>query len=186
MEAKEILTKVKQLFNDLVAPVSAAVPTDVPVEGPKEYELKVGGMVMIDKLEVGGVVMIDGASALPGSLELIDGTMITVGDNGAITEIMLHLPEEVLPAVEDMGVKFTAFETLTNDKFANYETKFAAQELQLSEMKISLAKATSVIEKLLELSTIIVEAPAAVSDVATRTQNTFKDEQKKYSSILFN
>ena len=77
MEAKLILEKVKQYFADLTAPVTAAAP-------PVEYEVAGGGMATIDKLEVGGVVLIYGAPALPGDLELADGTKITIVDNGVI------------------------------------------------------------------------------------------------------
>lgn len=174
MEAKEILQKVKQYFADLTAPVDPAMP----VVEAKEYELKDGGKVMIDVLEVGGIVMIDGAPALPGDMELVDGSTMTIGDNGVITVITLAAPiEEVDPAM-DMASKFAAFETSTSEKFAAYETKFAEYESKLK-------KATKVIDQLLQLSQLIVDAPSAEADKAVRTSNTFT-EQKKDLSILFN
>lgn len=187
MEAKEILTKIKQLFADLTAPVAAAEPAAPEVAMPTEYELKDGGKVMIDKLEVGGIVMVDGAAALPGDLELADGTKLTVADNGVISEMVAAevIPDEI-PVVEDMGAKFTAFEIATNEKFANYASKFEAQEIQLGKMTTQLNKANKVIEQLLTLSQLIVDAPAAAPDAAAKTSNNFKEEKQTYSPILFN
>ena len=138
MEAKEILQKVKQYFNEL-----AAAPEVLPMAEATEYELKDGGKVMIDKLEVGGIVMIDGNAALPGEAELVDGTKMTIGDNGVITAIELGTGVEPVepigePIVEDMGTKFAAFETLTSEKFANYEIKFSAYEQRFADYEVKM------------------------------------------------
>ena len=186
-DAKQILEKVKQFFNELTNPAAvdqAEVPAAPATEAPvmTDYELKDGGMVSIDKLEVGGTVMIDGNAALPGDIELKDGTKITIGDNGVISAIVLPTaaPEEVAPAVEDMSAKFEAFTNATNQKFAAYESKFADYEAKLS-------KANKVIEELLKLSQLIVDAPAAQPDSVVKTSNAFKEEApKKDLSILFN
>jgi len=176
MEAKEILEKVKLFFNELIAPTPAPTP---------EYELKIGGKVTIDKLEVGGMVMIDDAPALPGDIELTDGTMITVGDNGVISAITA--PTAAPAPGMDMGEKFTAFETTTNEKFAAYETKFAAYEQRFADYEAKMSKANKVIEELLKLSTLIVEAPAAAPDGSASTAGfAAEPEKKKYSPILFN
>lgn len=180
MEAKEILQKVKEYFADLTAPIDPmAAPAAPAPMTPTEYELKDGGKVMIDMLEVGGIVMIDGAAALPGDIELLDGTKLTIGDNGVITA--MDEPAETVATEEapmDMATKFAAFETSTSEKFAAYETKFAEYESKLK-------KATKVIDQLLQLSQLIVDAPSAEADKAVRTSNTFT-EQKKDFSILFN
>jgi hypothetical protein len=176
MEAKEILQKVKEYFADLTAPVD---PTMAAPVAPTEYELKDGGKVMIDMLEVGGIVMIDGAPALPGDIELKDGTKLTIADNGVIT--VVDEPAETVATVEpsmDMAAKFAAFETSTSEKFASYESKFAEYESKLK-------KATKVIDQLLQLSQLIVDAPSVEADKSVRTSNTFI-EQKKDFSILFN
>lgn len=190
MEAKEILEKVKLFFNDLVAPAAPVAAAEPPAPAaPTEYELKGGGKVTIDKLEEGGIVVIDGNPALPGELELADGTKITVADNGAITMVTPAAGAPVAPEME-MGAKFAAFETSTNEKFAAYETKFAEQEAQLTKMSSQLGKATKVIEKLMELSTLIVEAPAAPADPSVQVGAKFgkqPDEiKKKEYPILFN
>jgi hypothetical protein len=182
MEAKEILQKVKQYFNEL-----AAAPEVAPMAEATEYELKDGGKVMIDKLEVGGIVMIDGNAALPGEAELVDGSKMTIGDNGVITAIEVAMPEEVAPVMEDMGTKFAAFETLTSEKFANYEIKFSAYEQRFADYEVKMKKANKVIDELLKLSTLLVEAPVQAPDNSVRTSNAFKEvEEKKTLNILFN
>ena len=110
--------------------------------------------------------MIDGNPALVGVLELADGHKLTIGDNGVISAIQmpemvdptLNVVEEakkMKPSYEDMGAKFTAFETSTNEKFASYEAKlsayeqrFAANENQLGAYKTELSKHKEMIEKL--------------------------------------
>lgn len=185
MEAKEILARTKQFFNDLIAAPAPTEPAPAALVAT-EYELKDGGKVMIDVLEVGGIVMIDGNPALPGEYELVDGSKMTVGDNGAITAITLAAPtEEVAPVMEDMSAKFAAFESLTSEKFANYETKFSAYEQRFADYEVKMKKANKVIDELLKLSTLLVEAPTQAPDAATRTGNNFAQEKKKDYSILF-
>jgi len=179
-DAKTILAEVKQFFSELMAP--DAPPVTPTPDAPKEYELKDGGKVMIDKLEVGGIVMIDGNAALPGDIELADGTKITVADNGAITTIELANPDAPA-ASEDMGAKFAAFETSTNEKFANYAAKFEAQEIQLGKMNTQLNKANKVIEQLLTLSQLIVDAPAANPDPSVKTTHNFSDTDPKPKNV---
>lgn len=185
MEAKEILARLKEAFNDLVAP--APVLPAAPVAAmATDYELAGGGTVQIDVLEVGGIVMIDGNTALPGDLELADGTKLTVGDNGVISAVEPGMVAPVVAPVEDMGAKFSAFETLANEKFSSYETKFSAYEQRFADYEVKMKKANKVIEQLLQLSQLIVEAPIVPADPSVRPINTFKEEEKKYSSILFN
>lgn len=191
MDAKEILTKVKQLFSELTAPVvpAAAAGTPPPAPAPAtDYDLKDGGKVSIDKLEVGGIVMIDGNPALPGDIELADGTKITVGDNGVISALTPGAaPAEppTPPAGEDMGAKFTALEAATNQRFADYEGKFAAYETRFAAYETKLQKQSEMIEKLLQFGQLIVDKPAAPADPGVRKPNNFKTEPLKYNEAFF-
>lgn len=176
MEAKEILLKVKEYFADLTGGI------DPTIEAPAaptatEYELKDGGKVMIDVLEVGGIVMIDGATALPGELELMDATKLTIGDNGVIEAVVMA--EEAANPSMDMANQFAAFQTSTSEKFASYEAKF-------SDYESKLKKATKVIDQLLQLSQLIVDSPSVAADNSARVSNTFIQTPKKDFSILFN
>lgn len=189
MEAKDILSKVKLLFNNLMNPAAAA--SDPAAPAANEYELKGGGKVMIDKLEAGGIVMIDGAPALPGDLELADGTKITVADNGVIAAITPATTPDAPSAPEDMATKFTAFETSTNEKFTAYEAKFssyeqrfAANEQKFAEYEAKLTKATEMIEQLLQFGKLMVEKPAVAADPAATAKNAFKNEQD-FTPALF-
>jgi len=191
MDAKEILSKVKEFFADLqnpATPVAAAAPPAAPA-APQSYPLKDGGEVMIDRLEVGGIVMIDGNPALPGDIELADGTKITIADNGAIAAITPGAP--AAPAAPgtpelDMGQKFSAFETATNEKFGEYETKFASYEQKFTEYEVKLGKATKVIEQLLQLSQLIVDQPAAAPDTTVKTANIFKEDKRENDKEFIN
>lgn len=181
MNAKEILEKLKLTFNELVqAP-------EVPV-ALATAKLADGTEVEVTELAVGGIVTINGAPAPAGEHTLEDGTILVVGDNGAIVEIkqaiMAPAPEE--PAMQEdmkkkMGMEevFAAFEVSTNEKFAAYENKFAEYEAKLE-------KATKVIEGLLSLTQTLAEAPTGTPDPIVSTTNNFKEEKKKSLDILFN
>lgn len=184
MNAKEILEKLKMTFNELVNNADAPVVPEVPVATTTKAKLADGTEVEVTALEVGGIVTIAGAPAPVGDHKLEDGTVITVGDNGAITAIV---PVEE-PMEEEMGKKkmgmeeiFSAFEASTNEKFASYEAKFADYEAKL-------AKATSVIEGLLNLTQVLAETPTGTADPIVTSTNNFKTEEpvKKDYRGLFN
>lgn len=178
MEAKEILARVKEFFNELTAPAPAPAP-EAPVK-LSEYEVKGGGMVTIDKLEAGGVVLIDGAPAVAGELELADGTKLVIAENGVIAEVMpAAAPAEPAAPEVDMAGKFAALEQLAQGKFTEYETKFAAYENRFAAQELQLSKANKVIEQLLQLSQVLVDAPAAQPDPAVKTAAGFQAEPKE-------
>ena len=181
MQPKEIIEKLKLTFNELIN----AQPTSAPI-ALMSTTLVDGTPIEITDLVVGGVVTIDGVPAPIGEHTLVDGTIIVVGDNGAITEVKVAAaaPEEVAPAVEDMGAKFSAFELSTSEKFTSYESKFAAYEQRFSDYEGRLDKATKVIEGLLNLTQTLAETPTGIPDSAVKTSNNFKEE-KNYD-ILFN
>jgi hypothetical protein len=95
--------------------------------------------------------------------------------------------EEMIEPIQDMSSKFAAFETLTSEKFANYEIKFSAYEQRFADYEVKMKKANKVIDELLKLSTLLVEAPVQAPDNSVRTSNAFKEvEEKKSLNILFN
>ena len=147
---------------------------------PIKAKLADGTEVEISELGVGGVVTIAGTPAPVGDLTLEDGTVLTIGDNGAITVIVA--PADAPAMVEDMGNMdkkklgmeeiFSAFEASTNEKFASYEAKFADYEAKLS-------KATKVIEGLISLTQTLSETPTGVPDSAISQSSSFKSEETK-------
>lgn len=187
MEAKELLNRIKQAFAEFQAP--AVAPAPAAPAAMSDYELKIGGMVSIDKLEPGGVVMIDGSPAIPGELELADGTVLVIGDNGVIQEVKpaQEMPEAPATAAApgmDMS-KFEAFESLTNEKFASYEAKFAAYEDRFASYEAQLNKSKEMIEQLLQFGKLMVEKPIASPDSAVKVTNAFKETKEKNFDILF-
>lgn len=185
MTPKEIIEKLRLTFAELVnnADVPATDATAPEMIVPTIVKTKDGTEVEITEMSVGGVVTIAGNPAPVGDLELEDGTILTIGDNGAIT-VITPAPSAP-PMVEDMVKKqkmedmFEAFQSTTNEKFASYEAKFADYEAKLQ-------KATKVIEGLLNLTQTLAETPTGVADPIVKTTNNFKQEKtEKNYSVLF-
>lgn len=183
-DAQTILSQVQQFFSELVKgeetfaetmPEVSGTPEAAPVK-MMEAKLKDGTMVEVTEMAVGGIVTIAGAPAPVGEHMLEDGTMIVVGDNGAIMEIKPKQEDEIsveveVPQTEDMSAKFAAFESATNEKFAAYEEKFAQYEGKLTQ-------ANKVIEGLMQISKMLVEAPQAAADASVKTSNAFATDKK--------
>jgi len=177
MNPKEIIEKLKLTFNELVN-------TNQPLAFIKAI-LMDGTEVEVTEMAVGGIVTIMGVPAPIGEHQLQDGSVIVVGDNGAITEIKAAQVEEVAPVMEDMSAKFSAFESATNEKFSSYEVKFSAYELKFADYENKLNKANQVIEALLNVTATLAETPTGVPDVSIKTNTQFKEEKKVSYDILF-
>jgi uncharacterized short protein YbdD (DUF466 family) len=173
-DAQNILDKVSMFFAELVGNEDMPMPSGevaAPVQ-MMEAKLKDGTIVEVTELAVGGIVTIEGVPAPVGEHELETGEVIVLGDNGAIMEIKPKATEvevEVeVPVVEDMSAKFAAFESATNEKFTAYESKFAQYEAKLGQ-------ANKVIEGLMQISKMLVEAPQSAPDAGVKTSNNFAD-----------
>jgi uncharacterized short protein YbdD (DUF466 family) len=173
-DAQNILDKVSMFFAELVGNEDMPMPSGevaAPVQ-MMEAKLKDGTIVEVTELAVGGIVTIQGVPAPVGEHELETGEVIVLGDNGAIMEIKPKAAEvevEVeVPVVEDMSAKFAAFESATNEKFTAYESKFAQYEAKLGQ-------ANKVIEGLMQISKMLVEAPQSAPDAGVKTSNNFAD-----------
>jgi hypothetical protein len=185
--AQTILEKVSVFFSELInaedMPNASGEPAAVKM---MEAKLKDGTIVEVSELAVGGIVTIEGQPAPVGEHELEDGAIIVLGDNGVIMEIKPK-PETIeveIPVVEDMSAKFAALEASTSEKFASYEAKFEAYEAKLSQ-------ANKVIEGLMQISKMLVEAPQASADQSVKTSNSFasqkadpKEAFKKFSESI--
>jgi uncharacterized short protein YbdD (DUF466 family) len=176
-DAQNILEKVSLFFAELVNNEDMPMPSGEPKAEVKmmEAKLKDGTIVEVTELAVGGIVTIAGVPAPVGEHELESGDVIVLGDNGAIMEIKPKKEDEVsveveVPAVEDMSAKFAAFESATNEKFSAYENKFAQYEAKLGQ-------ANKVIEGLMQISKMLVEAPQSAPDAGVKTSNNFADQK---------
>jgi uncharacterized short protein YbdD (DUF466 family) len=173
-DAQNILEKVSLFFAELVNNEDMPMPSGEPKAEVKmmEAKLKDGTIVEVTELAVGGIVTIEGVPAPVGEHELESGEVIVLGDNGAIMEIKPKMDEvsvEVeVPEVEDMSAKFAAFESATNEKFSAYENKFAQYEAKLGQ-------ANKVIEGLMQISKMLVEAPQSAPDAGVKTSNNFAE-----------
>ena len=174
-QAQNILNKVSMFFAELVGNEQMPMPsgeTAAPVK-MMEAKLKDGTIVEVTELAVGGIVTIEGAPAPVGEHILESGETIVLGDNGVIMEIKPKMEDEVsveveVPVVEDMSAKFAAFESATNEKFTAYENKFAQYEAKLGQ-------ANKVIEGLMQISKMLVEAPQSAPDAGVKTSNNFAE-----------
>jgi hypothetical protein len=190
-QAQNILDKVSMFFAELVGNEQMPMPsgeTAAPVK-MMEAKLKDGTIVEVTELAVGGIVTIEGAPAPVGEHILESGETIVLGDNGVIMEIKPKMEDEVsveveVPQVEDMSAKFAAFESATNEKFTAYENKFAQYEAKLGQ-------ANKVIEGLMQISKMLVDAPQSAPDAGVKTSNAFasqklnaKDEFEKFSKSI--
>jgi uncharacterized short protein YbdD (DUF466 family) len=182
-DAQNILEKVSLFFAELVNNEDMPMPSGEPKAEVKmmEAKLKDGTIVEVTELAVGGIVTIAGVPAPVGEHELESGDVIVLGDNGAIMEIKPKMQDEVkveVPEVEDMSAKFAAFESATNEKFSAYENKFAQYEAKLGQ-------ANKVIEGLMQISKMLVEAPQSAPDAGVKTSNNFA-EAKTDAKAEFN
>ena len=170
MTPLEAVLKIKAMFEEAgaampPAPVETPAPAELPIEAAKEYELKAGGKVMIDKLEVGGLVTIADeagatAPAPAGDHELIDGMTITVDEKGAI----LSIKDAAEPVVEveidepsETDLKIQALEAAIAELKKDNESKKA----MMSEQEQKFSKAIS------DLSDVIVGLISTPSASAT-------------------
>lgn len=179
MKATEVLEKLRLTFNELVKPQSNPVAM-------LDATLKDGTAIQVSDMSVGGIVTINGVPAPTGEHELSDGTIIVVGDNGAISEIKSaqQMPEEP-PMQEDMGAKFSAFESSINEKFTAYENKFAVYEQKIADLEDRLVKSIQGVQELMNLTQSIATTPTGVPDSAVKTTNNFVEEKKVSYDILF-
>jgi hypothetical protein len=177
MKAIEVLERIREVFNEINKPVQPVAMLDA--------KLQDGTMVQVTELAVGGIVTIDGVPAPAGEHTLEDGTVIVVGDNGAITEIKPKAEIEIeIEAPEmDMSSKFAAFENMTSQKFSSYEAKFSAYEQRFAEYETKLSKYMQAMETLMNLTQTLASAPTGQPDAAVKPQQ-FSEVKKSYD-ILF-
>ena len=161
MNAQEAILKIKALFEDNAAPVEEVQAEETKVEETKvemaEYSLMDGTKVEISALEVGGSVTIEGQPAPAGDHELMDGTEITLDENGKIIAIETKVLE-VSPEAE--------VEAKDDKKMEEMAEQFNASIAELVE-----AKRVSD-EKVLELEKKVKLGFAQVADLIEALSNT--------------
>lgn len=177
MNAQEAILKIKALFEDNAAPVKEDEANNPMVEETKvemaEYSLMDGTKVEVSALEIGGLVTIEGQPAPAGDHELMDGTEITLDENGKITEIETKVVEaspEVDTEVE-AGADY-------KDKKDEMAEQFEAKIAELIEAKNASDA------KVLDLENKVKQGFAQVAELIEALSNTpSEDPIKKPNSF---
>jgi hypothetical protein len=162
MTPLEALLQIKQMFAETQPVQAQEVEVSIEPAAPeyKEYVLKSGAKVKIDKLEVGGKVMLvdDAGNEMPapaGEHELADGMVIVLDESSTIVEIKQPQVEEVVPAIEEELKKKIAemqseLENLKSgkkkdeEKMAEVEAKFSKAISELTDVVVGLIQTPSV------------------------------------------
>lgn len=163
MTPLEALLQIKQMFAEMPQQTQEMPEIEVSIEPAgieyKEYVLKSGAKVKIDKLEVGGKVMlVDEAGnetpAPAGEHELADGMVIVLDEASTIVEIKEPQTEEApAPAEEELKKKIEEmkaeieklgdYKKKQEEKMAEVETKFSQAIKDLSDVVIGLINTPS-------------------------------------------
>jgi hypothetical protein len=178
MNAQEAILKIKALFEDNAAPVKEDEVIEPKVEETKvemaEYSLMDGTKVEISALEVGGLVTIEGQPAPAGGHELMDGTEITLDENGKITAI----ETKVVEASPEVDTEVEAGADYKDKKMQEMAEQFEANIAELIEAKnVSDAK-------VLDLENKVKQGFAQVAELIEALSNTpSEDPIKKPNSF---
>jgi hypothetical protein len=164
MTALEALLQIKQMFAEMPQekPVDAQeIEVSIEPAAPeyKEYVLKSGAKVKIDKLEVGGKVMLvdeagNESPAPAGEHELADGMVIVLDEASTIVEIKepqapVETPvveEELQKKIEELKAeieKMGDYKKKQEEKMAQMESKFSQAIKDLSDVVIGLINTPS-------------------------------------------
>ena len=160
LNAKDILKKIKAVFEEVPAPDPVLNPA--PAEF-KEYALADGTKVKIDKLEIGGKVMVVGADgsevkAPEGEHMLATGEAIEVDAEGLIYEI-----KSAVAAQPDMMAQLA-------EQFNALKTEFQEVKDELKKKDETIGKMKQGFKELVELVETIAEIPAEGSTEPQRSQ----------------
>ena len=178
MNAQEAILKIKALFEDNAAPVKEDEADMTKVEETKvemaEYSLMDGTKVEISALEVGGLVTIEGQPAPVGDHELMDGTEITLDENGKITAI----ETKVVEASPEVDTEVEAGADYKDKKMQEMAEQFEAKIAELNDAKnVSDAK-------VLDLENKVKQGFAQVAELIEALSNTpSEDPIKKPNSF---
>lgn len=194
MNPVELLQKVKALVFEGQMPAEKPMGDMPKAEDKKKefsgYTLKDGTEVYIDKLEVGGVVTIEQETMAPapaGEHTLADGTVIVVGEGGVISEIKPAPAPEMQPEAAPVESAVLPAQNF-DEKFAAYDAKFSALEVENTNLKAAFAKADEAIKGLFELVEKLVKEPT--TEPSEPVKNGFKfgkqidSKEQKLNSLI--
>jgi hypothetical protein len=149
--------KVKKGIVELMQKVIKLSDTDA---APKEYTLKDGNKLLIDKLEAGGTAQsVDAkgntALAAEGNYELADGTTLTVGSEGKIGEVVAGDAN-----IESKGGKEEQMRSLLH-KMTAHEQDATSLKAEVAQLKETVNTLSGHLTTALDLVKEIADLPGA-------------------------
>ncbi len=173
MTPLEAILKIKAMFAeagvDVAVPVAEPVavePAVEPIEAAKEYKLKSGVTVVVDKLEIGGKVEVKGedgqlSPAPAGEHELADGMIIILDESSVIAEI--KQPEAEPAAEVEIEVEAPAGPSeaeLMKKKIEEMQKELEDMKKKQSMSEASAAKFSKAVEDLTDIVISLMQTPS--------------------------
>jgi hypothetical protein len=190
MNAQEAIFKIKSLFDDNIAPIEAEA---APIEETKmemyEYSLMDGTKVEISELEIGGMVTLEGNPAPVGDHELMDGTQITLDDNGIITAIKA----KVVEASPEVDVE-AGYKKKMDEMSEAFEAKIAelmeANDAKIADLENKVKQGFAQVAELIEVLSIAptedpIQKPNSFSEFV-KTKSIKEERINKYRNAILN
>ena len=191
MNAQEAILKIKALFDDNILPVEAEVdPAGETKIEMAEYSLMDGTKVEISALEIGGLVTLEGNPAPVGDHELMDGTEITLDENGMITAI----ETKVVEASPEVDVEAGYDKKKVEEMAEAFESKIAelieANNAKIAELENKVKQGFQQVADLIEsISKTPTEDPIKKPNSFTefvKTNSIKEDRINKYRNAILN
>ena len=191
MNAQEAILKIKALFNDNILPVEAEVdPAGETKIEMAEYSLMDGTKVEISALEIGGLVTLEGNPAPVGDHELMDGTEITLDENGMITAI----ETKVVEASPEVDVEAGYDKKKMDEMSEAFEAKIAelmeANDAKIAELENKVKQGFAQVAELIEVLSIApnedpIQKPNSFSEFV-KTKSIKEERINKYRNAILN
>jgi uncharacterized protein YuzE len=194
MNPQEAILKIKALFDDNIAPIEVEAEVAPMVEESKvemaEYSLMDGTKVEISALEIGGLVTLEGEPAPVGDHELMDGTEITLDENGKITAIETKVVEASPEVDVEAGYDKKKEEEMAEEFNAKIAELIEANDAKIAELENKVKQGFAQVAELIEaISSTPTEDPIKKPSSFTEFVNTKSIKEQridKYRQAILN
>lgn len=194
MNAQEAILKIKALFDDNTTPIEVEAEVAPMVEETKvemaEYSLMDGTKVEISALEIGGLVTLEGQPAPVGDHELMDGTEITLDENGMITAIETKVVEASPEVDVEAGYDKKKEEEMAEEFNAKIAELVEANDAKIAELENKVKQGFQQVAELIEaISSTPTEDPIKKPSSFTEFVNTKSIKEQridKYRQAILN
>jgi uncharacterized protein YuzE len=194
MNPQEAILKIKALFDDNIAPIEVEAEVAPMVEESKvemaEYSLMDGTKVEISALEIGGLVTLEGEPAPVGDHELMDGTEITLDENGKITAIETKVVEASPEVDVEAGYDKNKEEEMAEAFNAKIAELIEANDAKIAELENKVKQGFAQVAELIEaISSTPTEDPINKPNSFKEfvKTNSIKEERiNKYRQAILN